>query len=50
MLEEQVVLQLNLMPLMKAKRAICKTMQVDGEQIMIGKDHKKVFCVNEIDL
>ena len=38
------------MPLMKVKRAICETMQVEGEQIVIGMADKKVFCINGTDL
>ena len=35
---------------MKVKRAICETMDVDGSQIVIGKNDKKVLNVHGSDL
>ena len=44
--EERAAFKFNLMPLMKVKRAICETMQVEGTQLAIGNADKKVFCIN----
>ena len=35
---------------MKKKRAICETMQIEDEQIVIGKAYKKVYWINGTDL
>ena len=37
-------------PLLKVKRAICETMDVDGSQIGIGKNDKKKINVHGSDL
>ena len=48
--EERTYYQNNLAPLFKAKRAICETNDVDGIQIVVHKNDKKVFYIEGSEL